>query len=151
MLFLESENPDKDIHSTSTRRRLDRGGLAIYDTMQFIKPDVSTLCVGMAGVDGRVPARRRAKGKRFALPNSDVMIPSRWEASRARRTDVEIHAKYILSPPRAPEPADGAHTPASRSSRLARDTERANFLTAEQARDSGIVDQKSAKSGRPGA
>src|SRR3954452_7433751 len=98
MLFLESENPDKDIHFyiNSPGSWID-AGLAIYDTMQFIKPDISTLCVGMAASMGAFLLQAGNKGKRFALPNSTVMIHQPLGGFQGQATDIEIHAKYILS------------------------------------------------------
>ena len=97
LLFLESENPDKDIRSTSTRRAASvSAGLAIYDTMQFVKPDVSTMCIGMAASMGAFLLAAGAKGKRFALPNSRVMIHQPSGGAQGQATDIEIHAREIL-------------------------------------------------------
>src|SRR5213083_1051700 len=97
MLFLESENPDKDIHFyINSPGGSIAAGFAVYDTMQFIKPDVSTLCVGMAASMGAFLLAAGQKGKRFALPNSDVMIHQPLGGFQGQASDVEIHAKYIL-------------------------------------------------------
>jgi len=141
LLFLESENPDKDIffYINSPGGSVS-AGLAIYDTMQFIKPDVSTLCVGMAASMGAFLLAAGAKGKRFALPNSDVMIHQPLGGFQGQASDVEIHAKYILSLRQRLNVLMAAHTGKS-VEQIARDTERDNFLTAEQAREYGIVDK----------
>ena len=141
LLFLESENPDKDIffYINSPGGSVS-AGLAIYDTMQFIKPDVSTLCVGMAASMGAFLLAAGQKGKRFALPNSDVMIHQPLGGFQGQASDVEIHAKYILSLRQRLNVLMAAHT-GRPVEQIARDTERDNFLTAEQARDYGIVDK----------
>ena len=141
MLFLESENPDKDIHFyINSPGGSIAAGFAIYDTMQFIKPDVSTLCVGMAASMGAFLLAAGAKGKRFALPNSDVMIHQPLGGFQGQASDVEIHAKYILSLRERLNVLMASHT-GKPVEQIARDTERDNFLTAEQARDYGIVDK----------
>ena len=141
MLFLESENPDKDIsfYINSPGGSVS-AGMSIYDTMQFIKPDVSTLCVGMAASMGAFLLAAGAKGKRFALPNSDVMIHQPLGGFQGQASDVEIHAKYILSLRQRLNQLMAVHT-GKPVEQIARDTERDNFLTAEQARDYGIVDK----------
>ena len=141
LLFLESENPDKDIffYINSPGGSVS-AGLAIYDTMQFIKPDVSTLCVGMAASMGAFLLAAGQKGKRFALPNSDVMIHQPLGGFQGQASDVEIHAKYILSLRQRLNVLMAAHT-GKPVDQIARDTERDNFLTAEQAREYGIVDK----------
>jgi len=141
LLFLESENPDKDIffYINSPGGSVS-AGLAIYDTMQFIKPDVSTLCVGMAASMGAFLLAAGQKGKRFALPNSDVMIHQPLGGFQGQASDVEIHAKYILSLRQRLNVLMAAHT-GRPVEQIARDTERDNFLTAEQAREYGIVDK----------
>src|SRR6187399_384003 len=141
LLFLESENPDKDIffYINSPGGSVS-AGLAVYDTMQFIKPDVSTLCVGMAASMGAFLLAAGKKGKRFALPNSDVMIHQPLGGFQGQASDVEIHAKYILSLRQRLNVLMALHT-GKPVEQIARDTERDNFLTAEQARDYGIVDK----------
>ena len=141
MLFLESENPDKDINFyINSPGGSIAAGFAIYDTMQFIKPDVSTLCVGMAASMGAFLLAAGAKGKRVALPNSDVMIHQPLGGFQGQASDVEIHAKYILSLRQRLNQLMAAHT-GRPVEQIARDTERDNFLTAEQAREYGIVDK----------
>ena len=141
LLFLESENPDKDValYINSPGGSVS-AGLAIYDTMQFIKPDVSTLCIGMAASMGAFLLAAGAKGKRFALPNSDVMIHQPLGGFQGQASDVEIHAKYILNLRQRLNELMASHT-GKPVEQIARDTERDNFLTAEQARDYGIVDK----------
>ena len=141
MLFLEAENPDKDIHFyINSPGGSIAAGFAVYDTMQFIKPDVSTLCVGMAASMGAFLLAAGQKGKRFALPNSDVMIHQPLGGFQGQASDVEIHAKYILSLRQRLNVLMALHT-GKPVEQIARDTERDNFLTAEQARDYGIVDK----------
>jgi ATP-dependent Clp protease protease subunit len=141
MLFLESENPDKDINFyINSPGGSIAAGFAIYDTMQFIKPDVSTLCVGMAASMGAFLLAAGAKGKRVALPNSDVMIHQPLGGFQGQASDVEIHAKYILSLRQRLNQLMAEHT-GRPVEQIARDTERDNFLTAEQAREYGIVDR----------
>jgi ATP-dependent Clp protease protease subunit len=141
MLFLESENPDKDIHFyVNSPGGSIAAGLAIYDTMQFIKSDVSTLCVGMAASLGAVLLAAGAKGKRYALPNSDVMIHQPLGGFQGQASDVEIHAKYILKLRERLNVLLAKHT-GKPVEQIARDTERDNFLTAEEALEYGIVDK----------
>jgi ATP-dependent Clp protease protease subunit len=141
MLFLESENPDKDINFyINSPGGSIAAGFAIYDTMQFIKPDVSTLCVGMAASMAAFLLAAGAKGKRVALPNSDVMIHQPLGGFPGQASDVEIHAKYILSLRQRLNQLMAEHT-GRPVEQIARDTERDNFLTAEQAREYGIVDK----------
>jgi len=141
MLFLEAEDPDKDIQLyINSPGGSITAGLAIYDTMQFIKPDVSTLCVGMAASMGAFLLAAGAAGKRFALPNSDVMIHQPLGGFQGQASDVEIHAKYILSLRQRLNQLMAMHT-GKPVEQIARDTERDNFLTAEQAREYGIVDK----------
>ena len=150
MLFLESENPDKDINFyINSPGGSIAAGFAIYDTMQFIKPDVSTLCVGMAASMGAFLLAAGAKGKRVALPNSDVMIHQPLGGFQGQASDVEIHAKYILSLRHRLNQLMAAHT-GRPVEQIARDTERDNFLTAEQAREYGIVDKVLQKRTGPG-
>src|SRR5256714_10063172 len=135
MLFLESENPDKEINFyINSPGGSIAAGFAIYDTMQFIKPDISTLCVGMAASMGAFLLAAGAKGKRFALPNSDVMIHQPLGGFQGQASDVEIHAKYILSLRERLNQLMAQHTGQS-IEKVGRDTERDNFLTADQARD----------------
>jgi ATP-dependent Clp protease, protease subunit len=147
MLFLESENPDKDINFyINSPGGSIAAGMAIYDTMQFIKPDVSTLCVGMAASMGAFLLGAGAKGKRYALPNSTVMIHQPLGGFQGQATDIEIHAKFILSLRERLNRLMAEHTGRS-IEEIARDTERDNFLTAEAAQEYGIVDKVLQKRG----
>src|ERR1700751_920826 len=141
LLFLESENPDKDIsfYINSPGGSVS-AGLAIYDTMQFIKPDVSTLCVGQAASMGSLLLAAGAPGKRFALPNSRVMIHQPLGGFQGQATDIEIHAKEILflrEKLNQIRPSPTAHP----IEIIARDTERDNFLSAEDAVKYGLIDK----------
>src|SRR5437764_2091501 len=139
MLFLESENPDKDINFyINSPGGSIAAGFAIYDTMQFIKPDVSTLCVGMAASMGAFLLAAGAKGKRFALPNSDVMIHQPLGGFQGQASDVEIHAKYILSLRQRLNQLMAAHT-GRPIEQIGRDTERDNFLSSEDAHTHGLA------------
>ena len=141
MLFLESENPDKDINFyINSPGGSIAAGFAIYDTMQFIKPDVSTLCVGMAASMAAFLLAAGAKGKRFALPNSDVMIHQPLGGFQGQASDVEIHAKYILKLRERLNQLFALHT-GKPIEQIGRDTERDNFLTAEEAKTYGLVDK----------
>ena len=141
LLFLESENPDKDIslYINSPGGSIS-SGMAIYDTMQFIKPNVSTLCIGMAASMGAFLLQAGAKGKRFALPNSTVMIHQPLGGFQGQATDIEIHAKYILSLRERLYTLMSEHTGRT-VEEIARDSERDNFLTASAAVEYGLVDQ----------
>lgn len=141
MLFLESENPDKEIflYINSPGGSIS-SGMAIYDTMQFIKPSVSTLCIGMAASMGAFLLQAGAKGKRFALPNSTVMIHQPLGGFQGQATDIEIHAKYILSLRERLYTLMSQHTGRT-VEEIARDSERDNFLTATEAVEYGLVDQ----------
>jgi ATP-dependent Clp protease protease subunit len=141
LLFLESENPEKDIHLyINSPGGSISAGMAIYDTMQFIKPDVSTLCIGMAASMGAFLLQAGAKDKRFALPNSTVMIHQPLGGFQGQATDIEIHAKYILSLRERLYTLMAEHTGRS-VEEIARDSERDNFLTANEAKDYGLIDQ----------
>ncbi len=141
MLFLESENPDKDIHFyINSPGGSIAAGMAIYDTMQFIKPDVSTLCIGMAASMGAFLLAAGAKGKRFALPNSTVMIHQPLGGFQGQASDIAIHAKYILALRERLNKLMAQHTGKS-VEEVARDTDRDNFLTAEEALTYGMVDK----------
>jgi ATP-dependent Clp protease, protease subunit len=145
LLFLESENPDKDIsfYINSPGGSVS-AGMAIYDTMNFIKPDVSTLCTGMAASMGAFLLSSGAKGKRFCLPNSKVMIHQPLGGMQGQATDIEIHAKDILKTRHALNKilADNTGQPLDK---IERDTERDYFLTAAESKDYGLVDQVIAK------
>jgi ATP-dependent Clp protease protease subunit len=141
LLFLESENPDKEIHLyINSPGGSISAGMAIYDTMQFIKPDVSTLCIGMAASMGAFLLQAGAKDKRFVLPNSTVMIHQPLGGFRGQASDIEIHAKYILSLRERLYALMSHHTGRS-IEEIARDSERDNFLTATQALEYGLVDK----------
>ena len=141
LLFLESENPDKDIslYINSPGGSIS-SGMAIYDTMQFIKPNVSTLCIGMAASMGAFLLQAGAKGKRFALPNSTVMIHQPLGGFQGQASDIEIHAKYILSLRERLYKLMSEHTGRS-VEEISRDSERDNFLTASDAVEYGLIDQ----------
>ena len=141
MLFLESENPDKDIHFyINSPGGSISAGMAIYDTMQFIKPQVSTLCIGMAASMGAFLLQAGAKDKRFALPNSTVMIHQPLGGFRGQASDIEIHAKYILSLRERLYALMAHHTGRSVED-IARDSERDNFLSAKEAVEYGLIDK----------
>ena len=141
LLFLESENPDKEIHLyINSPGGSISAGMAIYDTMQFIKPEVSTLCVGIAASMGAFLLQAGAKGKRFVLPNSTVMIHQPLGGFHGQATDIEIHAKYILSLRERLYILMAQHTGRS-VEEIARDSERDKFLNAAEAVDYGLVDK----------
>ena len=141
LLFLESENPDKDIsfYINSPGGSVS-AGLAIYDTMQFIKPDVSTLCVGQAASMGALLLTAGAKGKRFCLPNSRVMIHQPMGGFQGQASDIEIHAKEILYLKVKLNEILAKHSGKDVSA-IEKDTDRDNFLSAEQAVNYGLVDK----------
>ncbi|WP_427911785.1 ATP-dependent Clp endopeptidase proteolytic subunit ClpP [Ramlibacter sp. MMS24-I3-19] len=145
LLFLESENPDKDIsfYINSPGGSVS-AGMAIYDTMNFIKPDVSTLCTGMAASMGAFLLAAGAKGKRFSLPNSKIMIHQPLGGMQGQASDIEIHANEILKT-RATLNKILAEKTGQPLERIERDTERDYFLSADEARDYGLVDQVIAK------
>ena len=141
LLFLESENPDKDIslYINSPGGSVS-AGLAIYDTMQFIKPDVSTLCTGLAASMGAFLLASGAKGKRYTLPNSRVMIHQPSGGAQGQATDIEIQAREILYLRERLNGLLSKHTGRS-VEEIGRDTERDNFMSADDARKYGIVDK----------
>ena len=141
MLFLEAEDPDKDIHLyINSPGGVVTAGMAIYDTMQYIKPDVSTICVGSAASMGAVLLTAGAKGKRYALPHARVMIHQPLGGVQGQASEIEIHAREIL---RMREELNGIL--ASRSGQdievVARDTDRDNFMSAQDAVDYGFIDE----------
>lgn len=141
LLFLEAENPDKDIHFyINSPGGSVSAGLSIYDTMQFIKPDVSTLCMGQACSMGAFLLTAGAKGKRFALPNSRVMIHQPMGGFQGQASDIAIHAKEILSL-RAKLNEIMAHHTGQPIERIERDTDRDNFLSAQEAAEYGLIDK----------
>jgi ATP-dependent Clp protease protease subunit len=141
LLFLESENPEKDISLyINSPGGVVTAGLAIYDTMQFIKPDVSTLCIGQAASAAALLLCAGAEGKRFCLPNSRVMIHQPLGGYRGQATDIEIHARETLAVRERLNVIMGKHT-GKTSEQIMRDTERDNFMSAEQARDYGLIDK----------
>ena len=141
LLFLESENPDKDISFyINSPGGSVTAGMAIYDTMQFIKPDVSTLCTGMAASMGAFLLAAGAKGKRFTLPNSRVMIHQPSGGAQGQATDIEIHARDILKT-RDQLNRILAERTGQTVEKIERDTERDYFMFAEEAKEYGVVDQ----------
>jgi ATP-dependent Clp protease protease subunit len=140
MLFLEAENPEKDINLyINSPGGIVTAGMAIYDTMQFIKPDVSTICVGQAASMGAVLLAAGTKGKRFALPNSRIMVHQPLGGFHGQATDVEIHAREILDARRRLNEILARHTGQSLE-KIGKDTDRDNFMSGELAREYGIVD-----------
>jgi ATP-dependent Clp protease protease subunit len=141
MLFLESENPDKDIYFyINSPGGSVSAGLAIYDTMQFIKPDVSTLCIGQAASMGAFLLTAGAKGKRYCLPNSRVMIHQPLGGFQGQASDIAIHAKEILYLKARLNDMLAKHTGQSLEA-IDRDTDRDNFMSADDAVNYGLVDK----------
>jgi ATP-dependent Clp protease protease subunit len=141
LLFLEAENPDKDISLyINSPGGSVTAGMSIYDTMQFIKPDVSTLCIGQAASMGAFLLTAGAKGKRFCLPNSRVMIHQPLGGFQGQASDIEIHAKEILY---LKDKLNGimAHHTGQSIETIANDTDRDNFMSADAAKAYGLVDQ----------
>jgi ATP-dependent Clp protease protease subunit len=141
LLFLESENPDKDIHLyINSPGGVVTAGFAIYDTMQFIKPDVTTLCIGQAASAAALLLAAGAPGKRFALPQSRVMIHQPLGGFQGQASDIEIHARETLLVKQRMNEIMGKHTRKS-PEQIMRDTERDNFMSAVEACNYGIVDK----------
>lgn len=141
LLFLESEDPDKDIHLyINSPGGSVSAGLAIYDTMQYIRPDVSTICVGMAASMASILLSAGAKGKRFALPHSRVMIHQPLGGAQGQATDIEIHAREILRVREEMNQILAAHTGKDPET-IKLDTERDHYLTADEALSYGLIDQ----------
>jgi ATP-dependent Clp protease, protease subunit len=147
LLFLESENPDKDIslYINSPGGSVS-AGLAIYDTMQFVKPDVSTICVGMAASMGAFLLAAGAKGKRYSLPNSRIMIHQPLGGVQGQAADIEIHAKEILYLRERLNKLLAQRTGQSME-KIAKDTDRDNFMSAEDAVSYGLIDKLFVKRG----
>jgi len=147
LLFLESENPDKDISLyINSPGGSVYAGMAIFDTMQFIKPDVSTLCTGLAASMGAFLLAAGEKGKRFSLPNSKIMIHQVLGGARGQATDIEIHARDILKT-REQMNRILAERTGQPLEKIARDTERDYFLTADESKEYGLIDQVISKRG----
>ncbi|MCB1657617.1 MAG: ATP-dependent Clp endopeptidase proteolytic subunit ClpP [Moraxellaceae bacterium] len=140
LLFLESENPDKDIHLyINSPGGSVTAGMAIYDTMQFIKPDVSTICIGQACSMGSFLLTAGAKGKRYCLPNSRVMIHQPLGGFRGQASDIAIHAQEILKIRHRLNECLAFHT-GQPIERIEKDTDRDNFMGAEDAKQYGLID-----------
>ena len=145
LLFLESENPDKDIHLyINSPGGSVTAGLAIYDTMQFIKPSIATTCIGQAASMGAVLLAAGEKHKRYALPNARVMIHQPLGGFQGQATDIEIHAREILSVRERLNTILAEHTGQDLDI-IGNDTDRDNFMNAEQAQAYGLVDEVVAK------
>lgn len=141
MIFLEAEDPDKDIFLyINSPGGSVTAGMAIYDTMQYIKCDVSTICIGMAASMGAFLLAAGTKGKRKALPNSEVMIHQPSGGTRGQATDIQIHAEHIIAIKKKMNKILAERTGQS-IKRIAADTERDNFLSAEEALEYGIIDE----------
>ncbi|MCI2109904.1 MAG: ATP-dependent Clp endopeptidase proteolytic subunit ClpP [Acidaminococcaceae bacterium] len=140
LLFLEAEDPDKDIHIyINSPGGVVSAGLAIYDTMQYIKPDVSTICIGMAASMASVLLAAGAKGKRFALPNSKIMIHQPSGGAQGQASDIAIHAKEILRTREEMNKILAKHT-GQTVEKIQEDTERDNFMTGSEAEKYGLID-----------
>ena len=141
LLFLESEDPDKDIHLyINSPGGSITAGMAIYDTMQYIKPDVSTICIGMAASMGAFLLAAGAKGKRLALPNSEIMIHQPLGGTRGQATDIEIHAKRILKMKDTLNQILSERT-GQPLEKIQMDTERDNFMSSIKAKEYGLIDE----------
>lgn len=141
LLFLESENPDKDIHLyINSPGGLVTAGLAIYDTMQFIKPDVSTLCIGQAASMGALLLAGGVAGKRYSLPHSRIMIHQPLGGFRGQASDIDIHAREILSLRDRLNEILAKHT-GQPIEKIRADTDRDNFMSGEDARKYGLIDK----------
>ncbi|MBQ3376763.1 MAG: ATP-dependent Clp endopeptidase proteolytic subunit ClpP [Synergistaceae bacterium] len=141
LLFLESEDPDKDIHLyINSPGGSVTAGLAIYDTMQYIKSPVSTICVGLAASMGAVLLAGGAKGKRLALPNAEIMIHQPLGGARGQASDIEIQAKNIIKTKERMNKILASHT-GQDLAKIAQDTDRDNYMTAQEALDYGLIDR----------
>ncbi len=140
LLFLEAENPDKDIHLyINSPGGSVTAGLSIYDTMQFIKPDVSTMCIGQACSMGAFLLTAGAEGKRYCLPNARVMIHQPSGGAQGQATDISIHAEEILKIRQRLNEIMAQHSGRS-VDEVAKDTERDNFMNAQESKDYGLID-----------
>lgn len=141
LLFLEAEDPDKDIHLyLNSPGGIVTAGMAIYDTMQYIKPDVSTICLGQAASMGAFLLAAGAKGKRFALPYTRIMIHQPLGGVQGQATEIEIHAREILRMKEVLNKLLASHTGQSLE-KVSQDTERDFFMSAQDAKDYGLVDE----------
>ncbi|MEG1132340.1 MAG: ATP-dependent Clp endopeptidase proteolytic subunit ClpP [Romboutsia sp.] len=141
LLFLEAEDPDKDIHLyINSPGGSITAGMAIYDTMQYIKPDVSTICIGMAASMGAFLLAAGEKGKRFALPNSEIMIHQPLGGTRGQATDIEIHAKRIVNMKHKLNSILAERT-GQPIEKIQVDTERDNFMSSSEAMQYGLIDE----------
>ena len=141
LLFLEAEDPDKDIYLyINSPGGVVTAGMAIYDTMQYIKPDVVTVCMGMAASMGAFLLNAGAKGKRFALPNSEIMIHQPLGGAKGQATDIEIHAKWILKIKERLNKILSERT-GQPIEKIQEDTERDNFMSAQEAKEYGLIDE----------
>lgn len=141
LLFLEAEDPDKDIHLyINSPGGSITAGMAIYDTMQYIKPDVSTICIGMAASMGAFLLAAGEKGKRYALPNSEIMIHQPLGGTRGQATDIEIHANRIIKMKQTLNSILAERT-GQPIEKLKMDTERDNFMSAKEAKEYGLIDE----------
>ena len=141
LLFLEAENPDKDINVyINSPGGSITSGMSIYDTMTYIKPDISTLCIGQAASMGAILPAGGTSGKRFALPNSRIMIHQPLGGFQGQASDFEIHAKEILSMKKKLNEILAFHT-GKEVDQLEKDTERDNFMNGEEAKDYGLIDK----------
>lgn len=139
-LFLEAEDPDKDIHFyINSPGGSISAGMAIFDTMQYLRPDVSTICVGMAASMGAFLLAAGTKGKRYALPNSEIMIHQPLGGTQGQATDIEIHARRIVNLKKRLNRILAEKT-GQKLETIEKDVERDFFMTAEEARDYGIID-----------
>ena len=140
MLFLEAENPEKDIHLyINSPGGSVTSGLSVYDTMQFIKPDVCTLCVGQAASMGAVLLAGGCKGKREALPNSRVLLHQVMGGFQGQASDIEIHAEEILFIKKKLNSILSNHT-GQKEDKISKDTDRDNFMSPEEAVEYGLID-----------
>jgi ATP-dependent Clp protease protease subunit len=150
LLFLESENPDKDIHVyVNSPGGLVTAGLAIYDTMQFVRPDISTMCIGQAASMGALLLAGGAKGKRYCLPNSRIMIHQPLGGFQGQASDVDIHAKEILRTRQRLNEILSGHT-GQPIERVEADTDRDRFMGGDEAKEYGLIDSVlSSRGGTP--